>query len=78
VEDVQRRQAAGELTREFDAGFVLLVLTAAIAAPVSLPEHVRRIYGADPRSPAFIDPYRRQLQGLFAPRANEAGPPRRR
>ncbi len=72
LEDLRRRQASGELSDEFDPEFMLLVLMAAAAAPVSLPQMVRGIYGVDAGSPEFAEPYRKQLQRLFAPRRERA------
>ncbi len=67
VADIERRQAAGELTDEFDAGFILAVSTAVAVAPVALPHMVQVAVGelADERAVArFSDQARR----LFAPR----------
>jgi len=47
---------------------MLVVLTAAAAAPIALPQLIRGAFGVDPDSTGFVEPYREQLQRLFAPR----------
>lgn len=68
VEGIRRRQAAGELTSEFDAAFVLVVLMSATIAPVTIPHVVEAAFGLDPASPEWRAAYLPQLQRLFAPR----------
>jgi AcrR family transcriptional regulator len=67
VADLARRQKAGELAPNLDPRFVLLLLFAAVAAPVVMPQMVRRICDLDPQSPEFEAEYSRQL-GLILER----------
>ena len=66
VADLRRRQEAGELTKAYDAEFILLVCWSAIMAPLTLPHVVRGAYGAEPWSDEFRDRFLPQLQRLFA------------
>jgi len=66
VADLRRRQEAGELTKDYDAEFILLVCWSAIMAPLTLPHVVRGAYGAEPWSDEFRDRFLPQLQRLFA------------
>jgi len=65
VADLRRRQAAGELPADLDACHVLLALFAAASAPVMLPQMVRRICGAEPKSEEFAVQYAEQLGRLI-------------
>src|SRR5262249_43655227 len=60
------RQEAGELTKAYDAEFILLVCWSAILAPLTLPHVVRGAYGAEPGSDEFRDRFLPPLQRLFA------------
>jgi AcrR family transcriptional regulator len=62
--DLRRRQAEGELAAELDPGLVLLAVMGAVAAPVIMPQVVRRICGLDPSSPEFEARYADQLKRM--------------
>jgi hypothetical protein len=64
VEDLRRRQAAGELPAGLDVRHFLLVSMGAAIAPVALPHVARSLFGADidPSSAEFIESYAQQLQ----------------
>ncbi len=51
--DMRRRQEAGEIAADIDPGLYLLVFMGALAAPVAMPQVVRRLTGLDSRSPEF-------------------------
>jgi len=61
---LRRRQAGGELAPDLDPGAVRLALMGAIAVPVAMPQMVWKIFGLDPRSPAFEDLYGEQLRRI--------------
>jgi TetR/AcrR family transcriptional regulator len=62
VEDVRRRQRAGELADELDPAYVLLMLFAAALAPTVIPQIARRITGLAVDSPQFQTAYAEQLR----------------
>jgi TetR/AcrR family transcriptional regulator len=64
VEDMRRRQVAGEIGGDLDPGFVLLALQAIAAAPVVFPDDVRRVTGLEPDSPVFVAWQTEQLRRL--------------
>ena len=64
VEDLRRRQDAGELAAEHDPAHVLVMLFAATLAPTLLPQIVRRVTGQPADSPEFLDAYAEQLRRL--------------
>ena len=64
LDDLRRRQAAGEVTGELDPAFVLLLLQAAAAAGIVFPGDVRRLTGEDPASASFAAWHADQLRGL--------------
>jgi TetR/AcrR family transcriptional regulator len=72
LEDLRRRQKAGELTTGYDAEFILVVSWAAIMAKVALPDVVRLAYGDDPG--VFRERFLPQLQRLFKSRGDSVGP----
>lgn len=63
VQDMRRRQQAGELPAGLDPAHLLLALFAAAAAPVVLPQVARRL-GIDPASAEFARSYPEQLAAL--------------
>ncbi|MEV4417610.1 hypothetical protein [Catellatospora sp. NPDC049609] len=65
VDDVRRRQAAGELAADLDPAYVLLTLFAAAMAPTLLPQIVRRVTGRAADSPEFLDEYAGQLRRVI-------------
>jgi len=62
IADFRRRQAAGELDRELDPVLVLVMLQAAVAAPVLFGADVRDRVGLDLRSDEFAERYSRLLR----------------
>jgi AcrR family transcriptional regulator len=61
---MRKRQDAGEIAADLDPGVVLIVLMAAIAAPVTLRNRVSLILGLDPSSPEFAELYASQLRKI--------------
>jgi TetR/AcrR family transcriptional regulator len=66
LEDIRRRQKAGEVTKDFDAEFILITLMATTIAPVSMQQIVETVFDTDLSSPEFRDTYLGQLARLFA------------
>ncbi|WUI01007.1 TetR family transcriptional regulator [Spirillospora sp. NBC_00431] len=64
LSDLERRQAAGELAGDLDPAAVMLAMMAMVAAPVTMPLAVRRVFGLDPGSPEFRDRYTEQLRRI--------------
>jgi len=62
VEELRRRQANGELAPDLDPAYIQLLLFAAAAAPVLLPQVAERMTGQAPDSPEFLVGYRAQLR----------------
>ncbi len=76
VADLRRRQEAGELTKDYDAEFILLVTWAAAMTPTALPHVIHGAYGAEPTSAEFRDRFLPQLQRLFAAQPARPASPR--
>ncbi len=66
VDDMRRRQAAGEVGGDLDPGFVVLALEAIAAAGVVFPDDARRVSGLEPDSPEFAAWHAEQLRRLVA------------
>jgi TetR/AcrR family transcriptional regulator len=64
IEDLRRRQAAGELGEDLDPAFVLLVLQAAVIARIVFPDDVKRYLGIDPASPEYLEHADEQLRRI--------------
>lgn len=64
VEELRRRQEAGEIPDDLDPACLLLALFAAACAGVTLPKIARMICGEDPDTPAFAERYAEQLARL--------------
>jgi TetR/AcrR family transcriptional regulator len=62
VEDLLRRQRAGELADDLDPAYVLLMLFAAALAPSVIPQIARRLTGLSADSPRFQEAYTEQLR----------------
>jgi len=62
VDDLRRRQRAGELADDLDPAYVLLLLFAAALAPTVIPQIARRFTGLDGDSPTFEAAYAEQLR----------------
>lgn len=65
VEDLKRRQQAGEISSTLDPALVLLILFSATLAPVTLPQVVKGMTGQEADSPEFLDRYRDQLRQII-------------
>ncbi|MET8681306.1 TetR family transcriptional regulator [Streptomyces sp. NPDC004647] len=61
VEDLRRRQAAGEIAPDIAPAYLLLTLFAATAAGSALPNVVRAVTGLDPTSKEFAERYSAEL-----------------
>jgi TetR/AcrR family transcriptional regulator len=66
VDDMRRRQRAGELSADLDPTYVQLMLFAAVLAPIVLPQIVRRMTGLPADSPEFLDAYAEQVRRVIA------------
>ena len=64
VEDLRRRQAAGELADDLDPGCTLLAMFGAIAAPIVLPQIARKACGLDPGSAEFEARYAEHIKRM--------------
>jgi AcrR family transcriptional regulator len=71
LEDMRRRQAAGEIAPDLDPALVLVLLQGAVSAGLLFGADVRDLAGLDPRSREFLDRYgallRRVVAGLADP-----------
>ncbi|MGN9785943.1 TetR/AcrR family transcriptional regulator [Nonomuraea sp. ZG12] len=66
VEQLRRRQEAGEFPADLDPAAVLVALFAMTAAGISFPQLVRAVCERDPASPEFGAYYAEQVQRLVA------------
>jgi TetR/AcrR family transcriptional regulator len=66
VDDVRRRQAAGELAADLDPAYVLLLFFGATLVPTVLPQVVRRVTGLPADSPEFLEAYAEQLGKIMS------------
>ena len=62
VEELRRRQRAGELAEDLDPAYVLLMLFAAALAPTVIPQIARQFTGMSADTPAFQAAYAEQLR----------------
>jgi TetR/AcrR family transcriptional regulator len=62
VEELRRRQQAGELADDLDPAYVMLMLFAAALAPTVIPQIARRLTGLSADSPTFQAAYAEQLR----------------
>jgi|SRR5215211_4338130 len=62
VDDLRRRQGAGELAGDLDPPYVLLMLFAAVLAPTVIPQMARRFTGLSADSAEFQATYADQLR----------------
>jgi TetR/AcrR family transcriptional regulator len=62
VEDMRRRQRAGELADDLDPAYMLLMLFAAAFAPTVIPQIARRLTGLSVDSATFQETYAKQLR----------------
>jgi TetR/AcrR family transcriptional regulator len=65
VDDLRCRQAAGELAADLDPAYLMVLLFAAAAAPVALPQIARRMTGHAADSAEFVEAYRSQLRRVI-------------
>jgi AcrR family transcriptional regulator len=75
VEDLQRRQRAGEIADDLDPACLLLLFQAAAAVAVLFPADVHRATGLEPTSTEFAGHYAEQLRRVV--RRLAAPPPTR-
>jgi TetR/AcrR family transcriptional regulator len=66
VADIRRRQGTGELSDQYDAETILVILWCAIMAPITMPQAIQNACAADLNSLEFRARYAAQLQRLFA------------
>lgn len=66
VDDMRRRQEAGELAADLDPAYAQLMLFAMTVAPTLLPQIARRMTGLPADSPEFLDAYAEQLRRVIA------------
>ncbi len=62
IDDLRRRQAAGEIAGDLDPAFLFLIFEGAAAVSVTFPGDVREATGLDPASPEFAERYAEQLR----------------
>ena len=75
VDDLRRRQEAGELAAELDPAYVMLVLFSAVLAPTVVPQVARQFTGLAADSREFHQRYAAQLELLIARIAGTRPPP---
>lgn len=64
VEDLRRRQVAGEVAPDLDPELLLLVLQAAASALAAFPADARRLTGLDPGDPVLTERHEVLLRAL--------------
>jgi len=64
VDQVSRRQAAGEVAADLDPAAVLLAGMGMIAAPLAMPQVARELFGLDPSSEEFLTRYAEQVRRI--------------
>lgn len=65
VEQLRRRQEAGEFPADLDAGALMVALFAVAAAGISFPQLVRAAMEVDPASPEFTERYSGQVAKII-------------
>ncbi|SCE93215.1 DNA-binding transcriptional regulator, AcrR family [Micromonospora viridifaciens] len=66
VDDLRRRQNAGEIAPDLDPGYLQLALFGAAIAPTLLARFAEDFTGLPVDSPEFVERYREQLKRLVA------------
>jgi TetR/AcrR family transcriptional regulator len=66
VDDLRRRQEAGEISADLDPAYLMLLLFGAVLAPTAVPQVARQFTGLDPRSEEFREAYATQLKLVIA------------
>ncbi len=66
LDQVQARQAAGEVAGDLDPAAVLLAGMGMIAAPLAMPQVARELFGIDPASEEFLARYGEQIRRIIA------------
>jgi TetR/AcrR family transcriptional regulator len=66
VDDLRRRQEAGEIAADLDPAHLMLLLFGAVLAPTVVPQVARQFTGLDPESPEFQNAYAAQLKLVIA------------
>jgi len=64
LSSLRRRQDAGELASDLDLAAVRLLLVGAVAAPVAMPQLVRKLFGIAPSAPEFEERYGEALRHI--------------
>lgn len=64
LEQLRRRQEAGEFPADLDPGALLVALFAMSAAGISFPQLVRAVWDQDPAAPELTDHYAQQIEKL--------------
>ncbi|WP_214326381.1 TetR/AcrR family transcriptional regulator [Nonomuraea sediminis] len=64
VEELRKRQEAGEFPADLDPAALLVVLFAAAAAGIAFPQLVRAVFDQDPASPEFAERFATQIERL--------------
>ncbi|MEV6844314.1 TetR/AcrR family transcriptional regulator [Actinoplanes sp. NPDC051411] len=72
VDDLRRRQEAGEISADLDPAHLMLLLFGAVLAPTVVPHVARQFTGLDPESDEFRETYAAQLRLVIA-RLGEPG-----
>lgn len=65
VAEIKQRQANGELSKNFDSGYLALIVFAATLAPVTLPHVASAMTGRAADAPEFVAEFRAQLRLLL-------------
>jgi AcrR family transcriptional regulator len=73
VDDLRRRQQAGEIAADLDPAHLMLLLFGAVLAPTVVPQIARQFTGLDPESPEFQAAYQAQLKLVIARLAGSEG-----
>jgi TetR/AcrR family transcriptional regulator len=66
VDDLRRRQEAGEIAADLDPGHLMLLVFGAVLAPTVVPQIARQFTGLDPDSGEFREAYAAQLKLVIA------------
>jgi TetR/AcrR family transcriptional regulator len=66
VDDLRRRQEAGEISADLDPAHLMLLLFGAVLAPTVVPQVARQFTGLDPESDEFREAYAAQLKLVIA------------
>jgi AcrR family transcriptional regulator len=65
VDDLRRRQEAGEVAEDLDPAHLMFIIFVATAGPIMLPQIARQLTGQEPDSAEFVRAYRAQLDRVL-------------